>query len=285
MISSLGCTRRSLTRRVVGAVAACLLVLPALPALGCGFLAPPVEQTRTSTLAHVVGSSLSVESANGGITVTAVPEAKEVTVTAKLRARTQERLDATRVLAERKPDNSLSIYVKWPDDSREGNEGCSFEIKLPDVKGVMLNSSNGALTLSGSSGAAELSTSNGAVTVKRHDGEVKVKTNNGAVTGEAVNGAATVHTSNGAITFSLAPGAAGPVTLESSNGAVTLHVGNGFAGDLSVKTSNGSVTLPEGVGIAVKDREKHSAKLEFGTGGGHSSIRTSNGSVTVTREK
>src|SRR5215813_7137297 len=110
-------TRRSLAAGMLGAVAAGLL---ALPAAGCGVFPPPVEATRTSHLAHVAGKPISVETANGSISVAGVSGEKDVTVVAKLRARTQERLDATKVLAERKDDNSLSIYVQWPDNNREG---------------------------------------------------------------------------------------------------------------------------------------------------------------------
>ncbi len=272
--------RRSVTRRVLAALGAGLL---ALPALGCSVMDPTVEETRTSTLAHVAGSPLSVESANGSISVATSTDLKEITVVAKLKARTKERLEATKVLAERKPDSSLSIYVKWPGDSREGNEGCSFEIRMPDVKGVSLQTSNGSVTLSGSSGAANVKTSNGSVTVSRHDGEIKIKTSNGSITGSGVNGPANLDTSNGSVSLSLAPSFAGPVEIDTSNGAVTLGVGSGFAGELSVKTSNGAITLPSGPFVKVASKSKGSAKLSFGEGGKSSKIATSNASVTVSR--
>lgn len=276
----LSCTRRSVTRLILAALSAGLL---ALPASGCMVMDPPVEETRTSTLAHVAGSPLSVESVNGSISVATAPDLKEITVVAKLKARTKERLEATKVLAERKSDNSLSIYVSWPGNAHEGNEGCSFEIRLPDVKGVTLQSSNGSVTLSGSSGAANIKTSNGSVTISRHDGEVKVKTSNGSITGSGVNGPASLDTSNGSVTLNLAPSFSGPVEIDTSNGAVTLGVGSGFAGELSVKTSNGAVSLPSGPGVKVASKSKGSAKLSFGEGGKHSTITTSNASVTVSR--
>jgi len=274
--------RRDFARRALATIGAGLL---ALPSLGCKLIAPPVEATRTSTIAHVAGSSLSVETGNGAITVEAKPGVKEVTVVAKLKARTQERLDATRVLAERAESGVLKVYVLWPDNTREGNEGCAFEITLPDVRGVNLRSSNGAISLEGSSGDADLHTSNGRVTVKGHDGGLKVKSSNGAITGTGVSGAVDADTSNGAITFTLAPGSAGPVELETSNGAVTLHVGRAFAGELAVKTSNGALTLPGGPGVVIKDRDKRSATLTFGEGGKASKVRTSNGAVTVTLDE
>jgi len=271
-------TRRAFARRALVAFGVCLLTLPAL---GCGLMDPPVEETRTSSLSHVAGTPLSVESVNGSITLTATPDVNDVTVVATLKARTKERLEATRVLAERKPDNSLSIFVQWPDDIREGNEGCSFVIRLPDVKGVTLKSSNGSVTLVGSTGAANIKTSNGSVTFSRHDGELKVKTSNGSVTGSGVNGTADIDTSNGAVTISLAPTFAGPVAIDTSNGSVTLKVGEAFTGELSIKTSNGSITLPSDPGVRIADKSKGSARLSFGDGGKASKIVTSNAAVTV----
>ena len=254
-----------------------------IPASGCSVFEPPVEETRTSQLAHVVGSAISVETANGAISVETSDQAKEVTVVAKLKGTSKERLDATKVLAERKPDNSLSIYVKWPNDSRDGGEGCSFEIKLPDVNGATLKSSNGALTLVGASGDASLKSSNGAVKVSRHTGELKVKTSNGAITAEGINGPAELDTSNGAITLTLTAAAAGQVHLDTSNGAITLAVGKAFAGELSAKTSNGSVAVPEGAGVKVLSKDKHHAKVSFGDGGKDSKVTSSNGSITIRR--
>ncbi len=270
--------RREIFRRALAVLGAGLL---SLPALGCGLLDPPVEGRRTSTIAHVAGSSLSVESSNGAISVETDSSAKEVTVVAKVRARTQERLDATRVLAERAEDGPLKIYVQWPDDRREGNEGCSFEITLPDVRGVTLRSSNGALSLKGAAGTAELRTSNGRITIREHDGDARLKSSNGAIVGEAVSGSAVAETSNGKITFALTSASAGPVELESSNGAIELTVGHAFAGELTIKTSNGSLALPDSGAVKILDRQKRSATLAFGEGGKPSKIRTSNGSVTV----
>lgn len=272
--------RRTFVRLAIAALGAGLM---SIPALGCGFLVPPVEATRTSSLAHTAGSAVSVETENGSIMVSASPTAKDVTVVAKLKGQTQERLDATRVLAERGADNALKIYVKWPDDRRESNEGCSLEVTLPDARGATLRTSNGSITLAGASGSADLKTSNGSVTLKRHDGDVKIKTSNGAVSAEGITGAASADTSNGAITMRLSPSSAGPVELESSNGSVTVAVGQGFSGQMSVKTSNGSVTVPSGSGVVVRERTKKSATLAFGEGGKESKIKTSNGSVTVTR--
>lgn len=271
-------------RRAVGSLALLGAGLLALPALGCGLIAPPVEATRTSTLAHVAGSAVSVETANGSISVSTSASEKDVTVVAKLKARTQERLDATKVLAERKPDNSLAIYVKWPGDSRESNEGCSFEVRLPDVNGVTARSSNGSVVLSGTAGVADVKTSNGPVTITSHTGAVKVKTSNGSVVGSGLSGQVDISTSNGPVTLGLDAAAIGPVDIDTSNGSVTLTLNAAFAGELDVKTSNGAIALPE-QGPTISSRTKDSATLRFGQGGAKSKVRTSNGPVTVSQTK
>jgi DUF4097 and DUF4098 domain-containing protein YvlB len=232
----------------------------------------------------VPSSPLAVETENGAIRVAAGGEGTEVTVVARLRAYTEERLAATRVVAERVEDDTLAVRVEWPEGGREDNEGCSFDITLPDVRGVRLKTSNGTLSLAGATGSAGLETSNGGVTVRGHDGDVDITTSNGAVTAEGLTGAAAIGTSNGSIKLGLAPAGAGPVSLRTSNGAVRLDVGSAFAGELSIETSNGSIRVPRGgPGVEVRQHDDGSAKLSFGARGKPSRIRTSNGSVTVTR--
>lgn len=238
------------------------------------------EETRTSSIAHVQDSAIEIETGNGAITIEAAPDAKDVTVSAKVRAESKERLAATKVLAERTADQSLKIYVVWPDNTRKGSEGVSFEIKVPNAKGVKARSSNGALKVSGLAGKADLATSNGTVTVIKQAGPIKARSSNGAMKCEDAPAGVEVDTSNGAISVSLTSENKGPVSLSTSNGAVSLSVGRSFGGELRLKTSNGSLKIPDDVKVINKSRTK--ADLDFGSGE-PSTVSTSNGSVTVER--
>ncbi len=259
------------------AMAGCVVIVP-----GCGAYAPTIESKRTSQIPQVADSPIEVKSQNGSIVIEK-SGGSEVTISAVIRGQTQERLDATRVLAERKADNSLAVYVQWPEGGPKNNEGCDFKIEVPNAKGVTARSSNGAITLIGLAGFAKADTSNGAITVRSHDGEVGAGTSNGVVTIERAKGKVKASTSNGDVSVSLADDVAGPVDIDSSNGSVSLEVGPAFVGTLKASTSNGSLTMPSGEGIVQTSKTKRSAELVFGKGEHASVIKTSNGSVTVRR--
>lgn len=288
MLAIAACRGAGRARRVLGA---CLLAgLGAILLPGCviyvhdggeSFVYGVIEEeTRTSTLDHVTGSAVDVKTENGAVTIE-VSDRKDVQVTAKLRGLTKERLEATKVLAERRDDKTLAIYVKWPEGGRKNVEGCVLEIKLPDAGGATVRASNGALKLTGVKGKADLKTSNGTIKVSKHTGSLKLDTSNGSVTVEDASGPVEVDTSNRPINVTLRADNAGPVNLDTSNGDVSLTVGKEFSGTLKVNTSNGSISLPPEGAARVLSTSKGKAKVAFKDGGKDSSIDTSNGSVTV----
>lgn len=267
---------------------------------GCGmsWMDAPYKETRRTEAAHVAGAGIEVKTANGGVTVRRV-DGEVVTIEAALRARTQERLEAATIVAERRPDQTLFVTVKWPDDKRLDSEGCTFDIAAPGAFGVTIDTSNGAIRIAGLTGAAHLDTSNGSISVDGHDGAVKADTSNGRITLSDVTGDAHVDTSNGGIVIdnlhgvlvadtsngpvkaSLADDARGPVTVSTSNGGVTLTLGPAFVGQLSVATSNAGVRIGEGANVKVQASGKASAVIDVGAGGEKSVVRTSNGGVDV----
>lgn len=285
------------TRRTVliGLLGAAALLLG-----GCIVIAqqPLKERTQQITVANQADSPVRVSTENGRITV------KEggtdtVTVTAVLRAETDERLEAATVSAERRPDGSLSISVTWPEGKRRSNEGCSFDVTIPSANGVTLESSNGAIELTGLEGVADLKTSNGKVTVTGHDGsvtavtsngsvsvadaggDVTIDTSNGAVTVENAPGVVSVRTSNGSATVSLAERSAGPVQVRSSNGRVKVRLSSAFVGTLSATTSNGQVTKAGLSAAKVLSVSKSAMVIQVGEGKATSTIQTSNGPVEI----
>lgn len=259
------------------ALAGCVVGVP-----GCGSRAPLIESKRTSEIPHVADAPIEVKTQNGAIVIEK-SGGTGVVISAAITGLTQERLDATRVLAERKADNTLAVYVQWPDGGRQSYERCDFKIEIPSAKGVTAESSNGAITLVGLAGVLKADSANGAITIRSHDGDIEAETSNGKVTIEHATGKVKASSSNGALSISLADAAAGPVEIDASNGAVSLEVGSAFAGTLRASTSNGSLTIPSGEGIVQNSKTKRSAELVFGKGEHTSVLKTSNGSVTVKR--
>ena len=255
------------------------------------------QETRTSVVEHVVDSAIDVESVNGAITVTESDRA-DVQVIAHIKAQTEERLRATSVIVARDELNNLNVRVEWPDE-RKGNEGCSFQMEVPNAYNVTLRSSNGKITLTGLEGTARLKTNNGAVRVNGFDGDVEVDTSNGSVKVHDVEGIVDADTSNGSIEIINAKqdviadtsngsvkvkladvDSAGPLKIDSSNGSVHLELNSAFAGKLSCRTSNAKIRL-DGIGGEIIEDGKKSKTIQFGESIAESRVKTSNGSITV----
>ncbi|MCC6661681.1 MAG: DUF4097 family beta strand repeat protein [Phycisphaerales bacterium] len=242
------------------------------------------EETRDATAPAVAAAAgISVTTRNGSIKV--VPgDADEVRISARLRARTPERLAQMRVTAEEDAEGVLVVRVEPAQGEWWGNEGCAISITTPadrPTASVTARTSNGRIEVAGVAGPVDLRTSNGAVEARDCSGKVFADSSNGSIMLAGISGPVEAETSNGSITARLADSAAGPVDLDTSNGSVTLEVGQAFTGTLSVATSNGLVTVPSAGRPTIVKRGRHSANLRFGDAPGDSTIRTSNGSVTV----
>lgn len=283
---------------VVGSLAVAATFLPGCIIVANGYSdSPQYSETRTLRVPVNAGGAVDVRTRNGNVEVHAGSGAEAIVV-ATLRARTQQRLDETKVVADASA-GKLNVRVEWPDGRPQSGEGCSVKIDAPAPSGVHVDTSNGKIVLHDTSGLADLDTSNGAIRVINHAGEVQADSSNGgidirdvsgpveAITSNGrielmnVGGRAVAHTSNGSILAHLAESSPGPVQLRSSNGSIDLALGSAFTGELKVSTSNGNVRLnsPATVTNMVSGR---SATLQFGSGGAASSVITSNASVSIT---
>jgi hypothetical protein len=293
--ATLRVVQRTLTLGVLAAAAA---FLPGCIIVANGYSnSAQYSETRTVRVPVNAGTGLDVRTRNGNVEVHA-GAGSEAVVVATVRARTQQRLDETKVVADA-AGGTLNVRVEWPDGRPQSGEGCSFKIDAPAPNGVHVDTSNGKIALHDTSGLAALDTSNGSIRVINHAGEVQADSSNGgidirdasgpveAITSNGrielmnVGGRAVAHTSNGSITAHLAESSTGPVQLRSSNGSIDLALGAAFTGELKVSTSNGNVRLnsPATVTNMVSGR---SATLQFGSGGAASSVMTSNASVSIT---
>lgn len=259
--------------------AVCVAMLPLVltSIAGCGTW-QTVERRVTVAFPPAGAAPLGVRSSNGSIAV-ASGDGDQIVVNATIKARTRERADATQIVASLSPEGVYLIEARWP-TPRAGNEGCSFDVATPPVSGVVLDTSNGGVTLSGLSGSARLDSSNGAIVVKGFAGEITADTSIGAISIFDATARVAADTSNGPIRVEMASASAGPVRLDTSNGSIDLVVGSGFAGTLTASTSNGSVSILA-PGASAVQAGKRSGSATFGVGGEPSTLSTSNGSITV----
>ena len=148
------------------------LVASLMVATSCDSVAPLFEGERTVTAAHLAGTPLRVETANGSIKV-AKSDRKDVEIIAKISATTAERLAAAKIVATRFGDNTLMVRCDWPNGKPESREACSFEVQIPDAVGINLDTENGNVQVSDLAGAADLCSTNGNIQIERHAGPVK----------------------------------------------------------------------------------------------------------------
>ncbi len=262
------------------------------------------ESRVEQTLPHVNASGLKLETKNGSITVRVDESAgSTVTIVADIRAAgaTQEeadrRLADTKLHIDRLDDRTLHVRAVWP-EPRNGNDACSLEITVPGASGIYARSGNGAISITGAAGFADLHTSNGAVTVRDHGGDARIETSNGKITcanvagrcdvgtsnGKLeladVRGGVTGSTSNGAVILELRNGSSGDFDITTSNGAIRASVASDWAGSIDASTSNGSIDV-SGDNLSLKKHSKHHLTIRCGAGGHTGTLRTSNGSITV----
>jgi len=258
-------------------------------------------RTDHLSVPHMAMSALDVATANGAISVEQGP-GDVVSIEATIRATTQERLDGTRVVALREPDETLRVRVEWADGIRLGSEGCSLSITMPDAGQIDLESKNGRLAVEGVGTDVRLSTSNGRVHVADIGGAVHARTSNGRITLARIPGAVDVatsngrlefvdvagpirgHSSNGGVQVRLAVDNRGPLDITTSNGSVSIEVGEQFDGLLRVETSNGRLNVAGLQGAALTELGKNTATLRFGDDASIvSRVHTKNGSITLTQ--
>lgn len=276
------------------------LMLAAITLTGCNvsFGTAAYSDTRHVGVSHVPDAAIDITTHNGSVEVVRQEGIDDVRITATIRAQTQGRLDNTTVVIDRdSANNTLRIYVEWPNGVRLSNEQCSFIVHTPGATGARISSSNGALRIAGLSGEAVLTTSNGRITVDGHNGDAKLRTSNGRITATnvagtvnaqssngrieltEVGGPAEVRTSNGSVSLTLAKHAAGPVNVQTSNGSVSVVLGADHPGPVVLSTSNGRVRYVDANGA--ESTARGTLSLFSGKSGPESRIRTSNGSVSV----
>lgn len=230
------------------------------------------SETRTLTVAHVAGSRLDVRTRNGSVEVRQ-GGVDEVTITATIRARSQDRLSKTTLTAKRDAEGTLEVRVEWPDGPRS-NEGASIVVVTPSAAKVSALGSNGPIVVRLSDcREVDAESSNGDIVVEAPGAIVKASSSNGKVELEGVSGAK-VKTSNDRVQIALGADATGPVEIRTSNASVDLSVGPAFGGLLGATTSNARVRLD------VPRAAARDGGFDFGPGV-PSVIKTSNAPIRI----
>ncbi len=267
---------------------AVVMAMSLLAASACALDAGPTE-TRDDTFTVNGTVTLVVNTENGGIEVNAGAD-DEVRVQATLRGvnlidyQVNQDGNTIRVDAE---------ITGWP----AGNVGIDLTITAPVNTDVELDTSNGAISVTGIEGNGRLGTSNGMIALENVKGDFDGTTSNGRVIVENMEGAGVFRTSNGQldlegvtgefdtgtsnglISFSGNLTAGGNNRLVTSNGDVVVELLGTPSVSLDASTSNGRVTCELPITATVTGDEHLVGTI--GDGEADLYIRTSNGDATI----
>jgi len=228
------------------------------------------KSTEEKTLEVSGPVTLNVENNRGDISVQAGADGK-VTIKAEKTAWGSNDADAQAALKElmviiEQNGNDIKVELQEPQGEMlqigPGRaSSVKFTISVPKETAATLHSSNGDVSLDGTTGNAEARSNFGDVTITNVSGEAVGKSNNGKVSAKNIT-------------------AEGEITLSSDFGAITLEDVTGA--DVSASSANGRIELEN-----VKAGKSLTAKSSFGSihvtdsRAGTAEIRSSNGAINL----
>ena len=248
------------------------LILASILSLGagCGIINSIVGGAHSAekvVRGNLEGASVAVDviSSNGSIWVRSDPKAQRVSIEAIVRAggksdaEAKKRLTGSSLVSE-VIDGAVRVRLKFPEPSFD-KDGGRITIIVPHLKAVTAKSTNGRITISNSTGMADVKTTNGAVEMSSCTADVKASTTNGQITVRdclarielnTTNGNVIVRkalqevlatTENGSLAVYCGDKGSGPVRLKSSNDNVKLEFSQAFQGSIQIQTVNGEIEI------------------------------------------
>ncbi|RNC80672.1 MAG: hypothetical protein ED559_02375 [Phycisphaera sp.] len=243
---------------------------------GCSWGWYGAKERATYTLPVAAGTIDSVESVvirTRAGDVLLEPAEGEPKVIGKVRARTRERADATKVSADIVGD-TLEITVNWPGGKRKDSEGCDLLVYVPAMNGVTIDTTAGDIFVKGMAGPLTIDSSAGDIEVHGHDGDVAVHTTAGDIRFWDITGTADVRSTAGDIALH---GVAAPSYVRTTAGDVYIKFHEGTSATVEASTSAGDISFN---GIEIRGNQGTGT---IGDGAETTSrVRTSAGDISVT---
>jgi DUF4097 and DUF4098 domain-containing protein YvlB len=156
------------------------------------------------------------------------------------------------------------------------NDRVEWEVRVPAQTRVTIDTSGGAIDVSGLRDAAHLETSGGGIHVRDHAGNLDCDTSGGGITLNEIKGTVRAETSGGGVH---AKAIDGSIHAESSGGSIEL---SGVTGDIDADTSGGGIRIVDAGGKVRADTSGGGIEATFAKGnsaGG--TLETSGGGIEV----
>jgi len=258
-------------------------ILFAMSLVGC--IQPTVAQSASEEFQQSydvdAGTVLTVDNQNGNIIVEAWNNDDVEVYAEKVTQFGQSELD--KVSIEVTTGNEMTVKTTYTNlfwFFSPPRVTVNYRIKVPaDVSVERLETTNGGISLEGTTGDVTLISSNGNINVKDVDGSVDAETSNGNITIEDVTNVRGAETSNGIITVEI-PSLSSNVEIKTTNGAITVYVSEDLDADLSMSTTNGLITVHD-VQLDLESSSATSVEGTMGDGGYDLTIETSNGNIDL----
>jgi DUF4097 and DUF4098 domain-containing protein YvlB len=221
------------------------------------------------------GGEFRLETDLGGVTVTGSPDAgAHIVITSKrkdlddlLSFRFEEGANSATVIAKKRHPFS------WFSD--HGGQ-VEYEIRVPAETRLSIETSGGAIKISGMRSPAKLDTSGGGIRVSDLVGDLEADTSGGSIDLRDVKGNVRVETSGGGIE---GVNLDGPVHAESSGGSIELQK---VSGDVDAQTSGGGIRITDAGGRIHADTSGGSIEASFTKGNSKGgTLETSGGGIEV----
>jgi DUF4097 and DUF4098 domain-containing protein YvlB len=255
--------RWALVLAVAGAAAAlsaCDVIVTSMDAKG------KAEDQWTRTYPITAGGQLEIVNGNGAIDVTASGTGQiEVVAERVARAMTDE--DAKAVLkqveiAEEVSAARVRLQTKAGTTGSGRGVEIKYHVKVPATAAVVLQNSNGT------------------VTVNAVSGSVRMETTNGSVHGNGLSGAVEATTTNGSVKLEVTSVAAGGIRAETTNGGIELAIPASAKANVKASCVNGGISLG---GLTLEGGETTRRRAEGRLNGGGPAIvaATVNGGIRL----
>lgn len=157
------------------------------------------------------------------------------------------------------------------------HDNVEWQIRVPAQTHVSIDTSGGAIDVSGVRDAIRLETSGGGIHVRDQVGSVDCHTSGGGITLNDVKGSVKAETSGGGVH---AKAIDGSVHAESSGGSIEL---DGVTGDIDADTSGGGIRIADAGGKVRADTSGGGIEASFARGNSNGgTLETSGGGIDVT---
>ena len=219
------------------------------------------EQTLAAS-----GSTITVDARqNGGVSVKGW-ERNEILVRARIQTAASSQDEADELAKQIRIETAgMKIFATGPESRRDYHWSVSYEIFVPRLSDLSLESHNGGISIADVHGKLEFSAVNGGVVLKRVGGNVRGGTTNGGLvvelSGERWDGE--------------------ELDVKTTNGGIVMSVPENYSAHLETGTVNGNLIID--FPVTVEGRITKELAVNLGSGGPTVRAMTTNGGVKVKR--